>query len=270
MRKVIAIFGMPRSGTSFLGQVLDSCPDVAYRLEPLFAYKLKNMVDENSSKDQFIDFFEKAFDSDEDEFMNQIEKRAKGHYPTFDKKEPVYLGFKTTRFHNILPTMLKYFAEDELKVISLVRHPSAAIYSWITHPNEFPADADYKSEWRSGTCRKTAKEEFWGFDDWKKVMTLHSELEKTYPNFRIFQYENIIHGIEHEIVDIFAFAGIPYTEQTKKFLHDAQSKNIDDPYAVYKDKSVVSKWKKNLDIAIQNEIICELQSSPLKRFLVER
>lgn len=269
MRKVIAIFGMPRSGTSFLGQVLDSSPEIAYRLEPLFSYKLKNMVDENSSKEEFIDFFNKAFDSDEDVFMNQVEKREKGHYPVFTEKQPLYLGFKTTRFHQLLPTLLKYFNENELKVISLVRHPAGAIYSWINHPKEFPQELNYKDEWKSGKCRKTAKEEFWGFDDWKDVMKQHIELEKQYSNFKIFQYESIIYNLEEEIKNLFSFIGLKYTEQTIKFLKESQSKNIDDPYAVYKDKSVTSKWKKLLDLDIQEEIIKDIKNSELERFLVE-
>lgn len=268
MQKVIAIFGMPRSGTSFLGQVLDSCPEIAYRLEPLFSYKLKNMVDEHSSKQEFIEFFEKAFDSHDDEFMNQTEKRQKGHYPIFEEKKPVYLGFKTTRFHQLLLTMMKYFNEDELKVISLVRHPAGAIYSWITHPKEFPSDADYKVEWKTGSCRKTAKEEFWGFEDWKKVMSLHVSLEKQYTNFKIFQYENIIYNIEEEVNKIFEFAGIKLTQQTLDFLKESQSKNIDDPYAVFKDKSVTSKWKVKLDKDIAIEIISDIENTELERFLV--
>ena len=243
MKKIIAIFGMPRSGTSFLGQILDSCPNVAYRLEPIFSYKLKNLVDENSTKEEFLDFFQKAFDSGEDEFMNQVEKRGKGHYPTFEKLGEDTLVIKTTRFHNILPTLMKYFNEDELAVISLVRHPAGTIYSWINHPNEFPVDCDYKKEWRSGNRRKTAKEEFWGFDDWKEVMTQRIELEKKYRNFKIFQYENIVSDIEEEVKTLLDYLEIPYTAQTKQFLLDAQSKNIDDPYAVYKDKSVTSKWR---------------------------
>ncbi|MCU7798967.1 MAG: sulfotransferase [gamma proteobacterium symbiont of Lucinoma myriamae] len=269
MKKVIAIFGMPRSGTSFLGQILDSCSNVAYRLEPIFSYKLKNIVDENSTKEEFLSFFEKAYNSDEDEFMNQVEKRKKGHYPTFKKDEKIYLAFKTTRFHNILPTLMKYFNEEELKVISLVRHPAGAIYSWINHPNEFPVNCDYKTEWRSGNCRKTEKEEFWGFDDWKKVMSQHIELEMKYNNFRIFQYENIVRNIELETQEIFNFAGIPYTDQTREFLLESQSKNIDDPYAVYKNKDVISKWRKNLDIEIQTEIIKDIEISSLKKFLVD-
>ena len=268
MKKVIAIFGMPRSGTSFLGQVLDSCPSVVYRLEPIFSYKLKNMVDEDSTREQFNNFFQLAFESDEDEFMNQVEKRAKGHYPTFQKSDKESLVFKTTRFHNILPNLMENFHESELKVISLVRHPAGAIYSWINHPKEFPANCDYKIEWRNGLCRKTAKEEFWGFDDWKKVMLQHIELEKKYPNFKIFQYENIVSNIEEEIKALFDYIEVPYTEQTKQFLLESQSKNIDDPYAVYKDKSVTSKWKTQLDEDIQDEIINEIKGTVLEGFLV--
>lgn len=270
IKKVIAIFGMPRSGTSFLGQVFDSCPQVAYRLEPIFSYRLKNMVNNKSTKEEFLDFFEKAFDAHDDEFMNQVDKRAKGHYPTFQKVGEDTLVFKTTRFHHLLFNLMELFDEDFLKVVSLVRHPAGAISSWIDHPNEFPSDCDYKEEWRSGNCRKTSIEEFWGFDDWKKVMTQHLELEKKYKNFSIFQYENIINNIENEVQSLFNFSDIPYTEQTKSFLLEAQNKNIDDPYAVYKDKSVTLKWKKNLDLDIQEEIIQEIQNSPLKRFLVEK
>lgn len=269
MKKVIAIFGMPRSGTSFLGQVIDSCPEIAYRLEPIFSYKLKNLVDENSSREEFIDFFEKAFKSNEDEFMNQFEKRQKGYYPTFENKQPIYLGFKTTRFHNILPTLMEHFSDEELKIISLVRHPCGAIYSWINHPKEFPQNLNYRDEWRSGNCRKTAKEEFWGFNDWIKIMNQHIELEKKYKNFKIFQYENIIYNIEEEVKKIYDFAKLSYTEQTKRFLKESQCKNIEDPYAVYKDKSVTSKWKKHLDLDIQKEIIKEIKDTQLERFLVE-
>jgi len=269
MKKVIAIFGMPRSGTSFLGQVFDSCPNVAYRLEPIFSYKLKNIVDENSTRDEYLEFFKKAFDSDEDEFMNQFEKREKGLYPKFYKEESAFLVFKTTRFHHILPTLMRYFKKEELVVISLVRHPAGAISSWINHPNEFPSNSDYREEWRSGDCRKTAKEEFWGFDDWKAVMTQHVELEKEYENFKILQYEDIVENIEEQTRNLFEFSGISFSKQTKRFLYESQSKNIEDPYAVYKDKSVASKWKNNLDINIQKDIINEVKGTNLERFLVD-
>lgn len=269
MEKIIAIFGMPRSGTSYLGQILDSNINVAYRLEPIFSYKFKNIVDENSSKNEFRDFFIKAFEEDNDEFMNQLDKKKNGFYPIFQKSNPKYLVFKTTRFHKILPKLLSYFDSEELKIISLVRHPAGAIYSWISNPKEFPQEFNYSEEWRSGRCRKTAKEEFWGFEDWKKVMLLHTKLENKHKNFKIFQYENIVQSCIKEVKSIFKFVGLEYSDQTEKFLFESQSKHIADPYAVYKNKSVAIKWMKKLDKDIQNQIINETKKIKLERFLVE-
>ena len=38
----LALFGCPRSGTSWLGQIFNSAPDVAYRYQPLFSYEFKD------------------------------------------------------------------------------------------------------------------------------------------------------------------------------------------------------------------------------------
>jgi hypothetical protein len=35
--RLVIIDGMPRSGTSWLAQIVESCPIVRYRLSPLFA-----------------------------------------------------------------------------------------------------------------------------------------------------------------------------------------------------------------------------------------
>ena len=269
MKKIIAIFGMPRSGTSFVGQIFDSHPNTVFRMEPLFAYKLKNMIDENSTKEEYINFFKKAYESDEDFFMNQMDKREKGSYPTFNKLGKDTLVIKTTRFHEILPTLLKYFNKDILHVISIVRHPCGSINSWLKHPNEFPQHLNYRDEWRHAKCRQTAKEEYWGFEDWKLVYLQHIKLEKEFNNFKIFQYEDIVNSIYQKTEELFKFCEINIEEQTKQFLKECQSKNLDDPYAVYKNKSVISKWKYQLDIEIQKEIINEIINTELEKFLIE-
>ena len=271
MRRVIAIFGMPRSGTSYLGQIIDSSKDVAYRLEPIFSYRLKNKVDENSTREEFKQFFELAYNAADDEFMNQLDKRKSGIYPIFEKSETSILAFKTTRFHQILPSLLELFSEDELRVVCIVRHPAGAISSWLRNPREFPPNIDYRSthEWRTGNCRKTAKEEFWGFDDWLNVTSVHINLESRYRNFKIFQYEDIVINPKQKVKEIFDFCGLSFEEQTLKFLKDSQSDSIDDPYAVFKDPSVINQWKKKLDIDIQNEIIKDVRKSNLERFLFE-
>ena len=39
--RIISIHGVPRSGTSWLGQILDSSPKVRYKFQPLFSYAFK-------------------------------------------------------------------------------------------------------------------------------------------------------------------------------------------------------------------------------------
>lgn len=168
-KPVIGIFGMPRSGTSFLGQIFDSSESVSYRLEPIFSYLLKNQIDEHSCKAQIMDFFERCLVASDDAFMNQLDKRRSGSYPTFKKQSNKKLVFKTTRFHHMLPRMMEQMEED-LKIVYIVRNPCAAINSWLRHPREFPQELDPLSEWRGGVCRKTAREEFWGFEDRKSVV----------------------------------------------------------------------------------------------------
>jgi hypothetical protein len=172
-KQVVAIFGMPRSGTSWLGQIFDSAPEVCFRLEPIFSYAFKNQVDEFSTISDFDRFFKGIYCSD-DKFMKQEEKRISGSYPSFQKdNNPNTLVFKTTRYHHILQNMMTMY--PTVSVISIVRNPCGAINSWLNTPGEFPANASTDEEWRSGKCRKTDKEEFWGFDDWKLVTRLHQD-----------------------------------------------------------------------------------------------
>jgi len=269
MKRVIAVIGMPRSGTSFTGQIFDSHPHTVFRMEPLFAYKLKNIIDENSTKNEYLNFLKKAYESDEDFFMNQLDKRENGSYPTFQKSNKDILVIKTTRFHEMLETFLKYFDEDFFKVVCIVRHPAGAISSWINHPKEFPKGFDYRDEWRTGNCKKTAKEEYWGFEDWKKITTQHTELERKYSNFKIFQYEDIVNNIKDKTSELFKFTNLDMNKQTNDFLLECQSKEIEDPYAVYKNKTVISKWKYQLDKDIQDIIINEIKNTQLEQFLVE-
>jgi len=95
----------------------------------------------------------------------------------------------------------------------------------------------------------------------------HIKLEKQFGNFKIFQYEDIINNIEDEVKTLYSFTGISLTDQTRDFLVASQGKNIEDPYAVFKDKNVVSKWKTGLDAYIQEEIQSEVTGSELERFL---
>ena len=42
--KKIAIFSVPRSGSSWLGQIFNSHEDVSFRMQPLFSYSHKSAL----------------------------------------------------------------------------------------------------------------------------------------------------------------------------------------------------------------------------------
>ena len=56
--KRIAIHSVPRSGSSWLGQILNSSPKVCFRFQPLFSYAFKDYLNEKSSQEDIMTFFE--------------------------------------------------------------------------------------------------------------------------------------------------------------------------------------------------------------------
>lgn len=265
--KVVVIAGVPRSGTSWVGQIIDSSPRTAYRFQPLFSYAFKDAVGADSSKEDFRKFFEGIYTST-DAFLLQADKREEGLYPTFRKIEnPEYLAFKTCRYQYLLDRMLRY--SKNLKLLAVVRHPCAVINSWLRNPTEFPRDADPWAEWRTGACKNLGKtENFFGFYKWKEVTHLYLDLAEKYPQqVRIVQYENMVDAPITMAQGIFDFLGLVFFEQTRSFVESCHSVHMESPYAVFKDKSVRDKWQFELDRYIAEEIIRDLADMRLERFL---
>lgn len=258
---------MPRSGTSWVGQIFDSAPSVAFRMEPLFSYQFKNIISESSSKEEVAKFFSKVYLSDDD-FIHQKENRSKGSYFSFEKNEnPELLVVKTTRHHELLERYLTLI--DSIEVVSIVRHPCAVINSWINTKREFTAKGcTVENDWRSGSCRKDGVGEFWGFDDWLSVTHQHQALCQKYTNFNIVKYADLVHGLEDVTSKLFTQLSIPYTNQTIVFLKNCHNMHHDDPYSVYKSTDVENKWKDELDETIVKEIIKETVESGLGDYLV--
>jgi hypothetical protein len=266
--KVIVIGGMPRSGTSWLGELLDSSQDVVYLFQPLFSYAFKDMVNYNSSPDQFQSLFEKMLHSPGDDFLRQKEKREKGLLPTFSKQEhPPYLVFKTCRYQYLIPQMLRFC--PQVKLLGIIRHPCGAINSWLRNPKEFPPEADAMKEWRFGDVKnKGREEEFFGYYKWKEVANLYLDLEEKYPTrVMVIHYDRMVEDTRVFAERIFEFIDLRLTEQTFKFVDNCHALHSDDPYSVFKSKAVAHSWKEQLHSRIKKDILYDLQGTRLERFL---
>ena len=49
----VAIHGVPRSGTSWIGEIINSSPNVLYKFQPLFSYALKDFLTTFSKKRRY-------------------------------------------------------------------------------------------------------------------------------------------------------------------------------------------------------------------------
>lgn len=260
---------MPRSGTTWVAQILASHPNVRMKFDPLFSYAFKGALDVESCVDDWHRLFEASYHT-ADPYMDQDGPRARGLIPTFEEKNaaPDVLAIKSNRRHELLAQALR--RGIDAKALLIVRDPVAAIESWLTNPSEFPESADPASEWRTGACRKGGggEGEYWGFDDWRLTASLFLELSEALPETtRLLRYEEIDENPEAVAASIFAWLGLEMEAQTLAFLRLSRRNHSDHPRAVFRDPARRVKRGGALPPGVADEIRAELINGRLARFL---
>jgi len=264
---VVVIAGVARSGTSWLGEILDSSPSVAYRFQPIFSYAFKNVIHEDSPRDAFEKFFRDIYES-KDDYLLQSDKREVGLFPTFAKlPAPNCLVWKEARHQYLLGRMLRLF--PNIQALFIIRHPCAVINSWMRNPKEFPPGSDQRVEWRFGACKNQGQSEnFFGYYKWKEAAHMYLDLAQQLPRqTRVIRYKDLVDNTLATVNGIFDFVGLQMTEQTTQFLVACHSVHKDSPYSVYRNRSVKDAWKTQLDPYIADEILRDLRSTRLEPFL---
>ncbi|WP_240377987.1 sulfotransferase family protein [Bacillus piscicola] len=267
-KDIISIHGVPRSGTTWLGQILNSSDKVRYKYQPLFSYAFKDAINVRSAKEEINEFYKKLYYY-EDDFLDQKGQIAKGYSPSFKYKDenPPILMTKMVRYHYLIPQLLKNL--ENIKFLFIVRNPCSALNSWRNSPNEFPADIDFNSEWRFAQNRNEFKpEEYFGFEKWKEATKIFLEMNERYPNkVLIIKYEDLVKDPLKFIREIFEFCNLEIKEETISFLEQSRTQFHKDPYSVFKGKVDIEKWREQLDNNIAMKIYDELKGSEFEEFL---
>ncbi len=260
-QNVVALYGVPRSGTSWLGQILDSCPDAVFRFQPLFSYRFKDRIKLDSTGEEIEEFFQELYRENEDEFLNQIDKRKSGVYPSFEKKEasPSILAYKEGRYCYTIPLLLQRY--EKIHIIGIVRNPYDVLESWINAPSEYKPEWDIYKEWDLATSKNEYRpENYFGYYKWKEFLKLNADMQKKYPDrFRTVRYEDLEEDAESTVKELFDFAGMPFTEQTRSFLLDSQRITVDSIYGVYRQKGQERKRTYYLPEDIKERIASDLK-----------
>lgn len=261
------IAGVPRSGTSWLAEIMNSSPETACRFQPLFSWAFKDHVGVDSPREDYERFLHDLYAS-QDTFLLQTDKREAGIYPVFTKRpSPRVLCMKEVRYHYLHVRFLTYF--PEFKLIAIVRNPCAVLASWMASPKEFPPGSNPQSEWRLGACKNQGKpENFFGFYKWREATHIFLDLQERFPDrVQLIRYEDLVENPDSISEQLFAFVGLPFGEQTRRFLAECNNRHSDDPYSVFKHKEVKDRWRRDLDPTIIRGVEEEIRGTRLEPFL---
>jgi len=265
--KRVAIHSVPRSGSSWLGQIFNSSPNVVYRFQPLFSYAFKDFLNVKSSKNDILKFFNEISQSD-DQFLTQANRIISGEYPKFKKNADFsHVIYKEVRYHHILDNLLKN--DSELVVYGLIRSPYAVISSFLNSPREFRKDLGWceNEEWQYAIKKNKNKDEnFFGYNKWKEIFFLFNSLSDKYPQqFKIVWYDKLLSNKIEYTKEIFSFCDLDFSDQTVNFLNDTNH-NVG-VYSVFKQKSNDFSFKHKLNKEIVSKITDDLNHNKIFNLL---
>lgn len=262
----IYIAGVARSGTSWVGQVLNSSPRVAYRFQPFFAYEFQGRLNEDSSPRDFQQVLSELRKADTP-FLTQVDKVSSGLYPAFGKVDvPDVLVFKENRYQSLVPQAVRKV--PELGLLAIIRNPCAVLNSWRKNPKEFPAGSDFVREWRHGMCKNTGPQDCFGYYRWKEAAHQYLDLAEQFPErVYVLRYEDAVRNPSGVFANVFDFFGLSFEQQTAEFLAKSTSTHSENYYAVFKEASVADRWRDELEPEIAAEIEEDLRGTRLACFL---
>lgn len=264
---ILGIHGAPRSGTTWLGQLFNSHPAVAYRYQPFFSYAFRGRLDISSSPVEVQSFFEDLLNSQDDFVLQRGKSRLSASSPTFHKTDAELLVYKEVRFHHLLPTL--FATNADFKLIAIIRNPIAVLASWRMAPREFDSSWSFRDEWRGAEKKNQALEENWyGYARWKQLADLFLSMEDMYAGrCKIVRYEDLVAEPLGTIRALFRFAGLEVTPQTSHFINASTSRDDGDPYGVYRHSRHSDRGLREVHEDIKYEIKSDLSNSKLARFL---
>lgn len=267
-KRIIDLHGVPRSGTSWLGQILDSSEKVRFKFQPLFSDRFKNYINLQSTKNEIDEYYEIIYNT-KDEYLDRINQKKEGVYPVFKYKDdyPEIVSTKHVTHHYLIPYLLDKISNYQ--VIGVIRNPCAVLVSFKNYPSDYNPNWEFRKEWEFSPNRGGFRpENYFGFHKWKEFVMMFLTLKKKYPDkVYIITYENMVKDTYHEIEKMYDFLKLPLTRQTLDFLDKSTSEEVENSLSVFKKNKDVNSWQKELNQEIIMKIVSELSDSEFSQFI---
>ncbi|MAA79118.1 MAG: hypothetical protein CL916_07635 [Deltaproteobacteria bacterium] len=229
----IAIHSVPRSGSTWLGEIFNSSHNTKYCFQPLFSYKFKDFLSPTSTKVEVNTFF-KQLAQTTDGFILQKEQRSVGTLPTFSDGEISHVVYKEVRYHHILKNLCNL--QSGIKLVLLIRNPIAVMNSWVNSPKEFNPSWNIDEELLFAPKKNLSrKEESYGLQAWIDTTKLFEYLAATFPNDVILiRYSDLKGNTVQTTKTLFDFCHLTYDEPTETFLDKSQTTFVSGTYSVFR------------------------------------
>jgi hypothetical protein len=230
---VIGLHGAPRSGTTWIGEVFNAAPEVAYRFQPFFAYAFRARVDAARTPQDLDRILDAIAETDDDFVLRRRPDRLADPELAFEKRTPTRLAYKEARYHHLLPMLMKI---PRFRGVGIVRSPFAVLESWLAAPKEFDPRWDFAAEWRGAPSKNGGRaEEFFGYEGWKRAMLIFLRMAGEHPErFRLLHYDRLVADPAGEIAPVFRWAGLELSPQVLDFLARSRGRDDGDPYGVFR------------------------------------
>ena len=228
----VALFSPPRSGSSWIGSLLHSHPDVTFRFQPLFSYAHRGSISQASTEEDI-----KIATA---EILNSSDPFATMQTPYFSfipdvakSPKPSHLIWKETRYLDIAETLL---SNSDYRVIGLIRNPIDTLESWLNAPKEFAQHWSVMDEWLDAPSKNLGKtENFFGFSKWLEATNLMLRIEKSFSSrFMLITYESFVDRPQRMVYELLEFCELPLTGGVTDFLNLTLAKGDTNQYSIYK------------------------------------
>jgi hypothetical protein len=224
----VAIFGCPRSGTSWLGQLFNAHETVAYRYQPLFSYEFKDWFGERGVSADSLDAFAHALLGAQSDFVLQDLRPPKVQPLT-------HLVWKEVRYHALMPTLAALPGLH--KLIYIHRPALQVINSWYQAPKEFRAGQDIHAEFLDAPSKNTDPCEYNGFNKWKESLALALAVKAEHPSkVALVSYDRLRADPLGQLSALFGEVGLEMTDQVREFIAASTSQHDADAYSVFRSR----------------------------------
>jgi hypothetical protein len=266
-KKILSIHGAPRSGTSWLGQLFNSSPQVRFKFQPFYSYAFRDQLNVDDDAQKTRDFFDALYDSNEEYLDRQVQIKD-GIYPEFKIKQdsPEFLSLKSVKYHYYIPKFLREL--DDFNLIAIIRNPKAVMNSFLNAPKEFDQSLNRLDEWRFAQTRNDFRPEYYyGFHRWVESNTLFLDMKRKYPNrVYIINYQSLANNPKDQLEKCFDFCSINMSDQTYDFIEKSTSAFQEDVYSVYRGNRDLNAWQNTLEPEIQQAIDRDIKGTALEAF----